>query len=248
LGIQDLKTLISGCACTQPNGTGCVCGSPVLRLFRIRATDAGIPIIGEKTQCILSHLVRYQSPRYILELGSAVGFSALVMMMAQRKIVDQTMKTNTTRKLNTGKSKMRLLGVEMDLERARAAVKTLRSLRMSRHTEIRCQDASEVVALLPDRSMDFIFMDAAKGQYIALLPDVLRVARAGAIVACDNIFMHGESPDFSQITWEAALIKNERRRRTMLRKLGEFVDVIKRYAPDVVISEASDGLLVFRVK
>lgn len=129
-----------------------------------------VPIIRRATRDLLRFLLRSQKPARVLEVGTAIGYSALIM----KECLPKNSQITTIEK------------VEMRLVKARENL-----LRYDPEGKIRLLegDAAEVLAELVSKgeTFDFIFMDAAKGQYLNFLPDVLNLLEPGGQLVSDNI-------------------------------------------------------------
>lgn len=138
------------------------------------ALAEGVPIIRKETQTLLRFLVKSYQPSKILEVGTAVGFSALLMSEAMPEECSIT----TIEK------------VEMRLEKARENIKN--APYGSKITLLE-GDALEILKDLADKgeSYPFIFMDAAKGQYMNFLPHILKMMPKGSILVTDNVLQDG---------------------------------------------------------
>lgn len=139
------------------------------------ALAAGVPIIRRGTRDMLRYLLKTAQPARVLEVGAAVGYSALYM----KECLPETSQITTIEK------------VEMRLVEAR---RNLASYDKRGQIALLEGDASEHLCCLADagRKYDFIFMDAAKGQYLNFLPDVRRMLAAGGVLVSDNIFHEGD--------------------------------------------------------
>lgn len=139
------------------------------------ALAAGVPIIRRGTRDMLRYLLKTAQPAWVLEVGAAVGYSALYM----KECLPETSQITTIEK------------VEMRLVEAR---RNLASYDKRGQIALLEGDASEHLCCLADagRKYDFIFMDAAKGQYLNFLPDVRRMLAAGGVLVSDNIFHEGD--------------------------------------------------------
>lgn len=129
-----------------------------------------VPVIRRGTRDLLRYLLRVHRPARVLEVGTAVGYSALFM----KECLPETSRITTIEK------------VEMRLVRARENLQKYDKEGRIRLIE---GDACEVLREMAEagESSDFIFMDAAKGQYLNFLPDVLRILEPGGILVSDNI-------------------------------------------------------------
>ena len=120
-----------------------------------------VPIIRKETQQLLRFLVRYSKPEQILEVGTAVGFSALLMWEASGRTARITTIENYEKRIPIARANFVKNG-------AQEVLKTL------------------------DGTYPMIFMDAAKGQYSAFLPEVLRLLAPGGLLITDNVLQDGD--------------------------------------------------------
>lgn len=146
--------------------------SELLTRIEKEAKDSLVPIIRPETQSLLKFLIASYKPRKILEVGCATGFSALLMWEASGKEA-----TITT----IEKYEKRIPIAHGNFERA-AADKNINLLE---------GDAMDILHEL-DGEYDFVFMDAAKGQYINFLPDVTRLLKKGGVLVSDNVLQDGD--------------------------------------------------------
>jgi predicted O-methyltransferase YrrM len=151
-----------------------------LQDLELEALAAGVPIIRPQTQNLLRFFLTMKRPSRILEIGTAVGFSALFMQ-------------------HYAPAECRIITIEKDRVRAQKARENFaRYGRISTEggqTGITLMegDAIEVLGgIREDESFDLVFMDAAKGQYIRFLPDAVRLLGSGGLLITDNILQEGE--------------------------------------------------------
>lgn len=136
------------------------------------ALDLGVPIIRKETQSLLRFLLEACRPMEILEVGTAVGFSALLMSEYAPK-------------------GCRITTIEKYEKRIPIARKNFARAGREDCITLLEGDAMEILKRLTG-SYDFIFMDAAKGQYIHFLPDILRLMSQGGLLVSDNVLKGGE--------------------------------------------------------
>jgi len=140
------------------------------------ASREGVPVIRQEMQSFLQVFLELKKPSRILEVGTAVGFSAL--LMASFTPPDTQIIT--------------IENYEKRLEQAR---KNIASSPWSSRVKLLAEDAAIALKRLPEEqgeeAFDFIFMDAAKAQYIHFLPDVLRLLAPGGILISDNVLQDG---------------------------------------------------------
>lgn len=146
--------------------------TPFLDELERYALEKGVPVIRPQVQSLLKLLLAAKKPAAILEVGTAIGFSALLMSEYGPK---------DCRITTIEKYEKRILEARENFKRANAG---------ERITLLE-GDAFELLGKLVG-PYDLIFMDAAKGQYIHFLPDVLRLLAAGGLLVSDNVLQDGE--------------------------------------------------------
>ena len=130
-----------------------------------------VPIIRRETASLLKTMVTLVAPNRILEVGTAVGYSALLMASVMPKECRITTIEKYEKRIPEAKENFRLAGMEEKITLLEG-------------------DAAEILAEL-SQPFDFIFMDAAKGQYMHFLPDVLRLLAPGGLLVSDNVLQEG---------------------------------------------------------
>lgn len=131
-----------------------------------------VPIIRKETQSLLKLLLAIKRPVRILEVGTAVGFSALLMAEYAPEDVHITTIENYEKRIPAARANFRRAGREEQIT-------------------LLFGDAAELLKELED-SFDLIFMDAAKGQYIHFLPEVLRLLAEDGMLVSDNVLQDGD--------------------------------------------------------
>lgn len=179
------------------------------------ATD--VPIIRKEMQSLLKTLLVMNKPKQILEVGTAIGFSALLMS----EYMPQDGHITTIEKYE----KRIPLAKENFAKNQKTSCITLLE-----------GDAIEILGELTD-TYDFIFMDAAKGQYINFLPDILRLLNKGGILLSDNILQDGDI-----IESRYAVV---RRNRTIHTRMREYLYALKNHEQlQTVILPLGDGVTI----
>lgn len=143
-----------------------------LNELRRQAIADYVPIIRQETEQLLKVLLRMKQPKRILEVGTAVGYSALVM--AANMPADTTITT-----------------IEKYEKRIPIARENFRRAGGEDRITLLEGDAMEILRGL-DGSYDFIFMDAAKGQYLNFLPEIMRLLSVGGVLISDNVLQDGD--------------------------------------------------------
>lgn len=148
-------------------------GNPdYLNEVELYARKTNVPIIRTEMQSFLKLLLSIKKPLKILEVGTAIGFSALLMSeYAPKECMVTTIE----------KYEKRIPIAQGNFEKAG---------KLNQITLL-TGDATDILKTLKD-PYDFIFMDAAKGQYIHFLPDILRLLNQGGILVSDNVLQDGD--------------------------------------------------------
>ncbi len=148
---------------------------PLLRIIEKKALAEEVPIIKKPTRNLLRFLIRQNKPQRILEVGTAVGFSAL--LMSQYLPEGGTITT-----------------IEKVPKRIEEAGKNFEKADTGARIRLLEGDAEVVLRELKDKgeTFDFIFMDAAKGQYMNFLPDVTAMLVNGGLLVSDNVLQEGD--------------------------------------------------------
>ena len=173
--------------------------SELLEKIESEARAADVPIIRREMQSFLKVLLMLKKPVQILEVGTAVGFSALLM---SENVPEEC----------------RITTIENYEKRIPIARENFRRAEKENQITLLEGDAAEVLKTL-DGPYDFIFMDAAKGQYIHYLPDVLRLLPPGGCLVSDNVLQDGDVI--------GSRFAVERRNRTIHARMREYLYELK---------------------
>ena len=146
--------------------------SPICNTIEKEAREAGVPIIRKEMEAFLRTVLKLINPHRILEVGTAVGYSAI--FMSENISDDATITTieNYDKRIPIARENF-----------ARAGKSDVITLIEG--------DAANVLKTL-DGQYDMIFMDAAKAQYITILPDIMRLLKTGGVLITDNVLQEGE--------------------------------------------------------
>lgn len=145
---------------------------PYLDELEAFAKRTQVPVIRKEMQSLIRTLLVMNKPKRILEVGTAIGFSAL--FMSEFMPEDGSITT-----------------IEKYEKRIPLARENFKRFHKEDRITLLEGDAGEILKEL-DGTFDFIFMDAAKGQYIHFLPDILRLLSPNGILVSDNILQEGE--------------------------------------------------------
>ncbi len=189
--------------------------TPFLNQIEKEAKAARIPIIRPATQKLLRFLMAAKRPLRILEVGTAVGFSALLMSEYAPK-------------------GCRITTIEKYEKRIPAARENFRRAGREETITLLEGDAAKVLQELQG-TYDFIFMDAAKGQYIHFLPHVLRLLAPEGMLVSDNVLQDGDVLE--------SRFAVTRRNRTIHARMREYLYTLTHDAElETVILPVGDGI------
>lgn len=144
----------------------------ILNEIEKEAQDTYVPIIRREMQSLLKLLLAMKQPKTILEVGTAVGFSSI--FMSEHNPVS-----------------CRIVTIENYEKRIPIAKENFKRAGKADSIQLLEGDAMEVMKQL-EETFDFIFMDAAKGQYIHFLPEVMRLLAPGGTLVSDNVLQDGD--------------------------------------------------------
>lgn len=191
--------------------------TPFLDEIERLARETQVPVIRRSTQSLLKFLLAYAKPKNILEIGTAIGFSALLMSEYAPAGCHITTIEKYEKRIPIARSHFRSAGKE--------DVITLLE-----------GDAAEWLSKL-EGSYDLIFMDAAKGQYIRFLQDVLRLLAPGGLLLSDNVLQDGDVVE--------SRFAVTRRNRTIHARMREYLYALKHHPQlETCILPVGDGVAV----
>ena len=173
--------------------------TPFLEELEQYALQERVPVIRREMQSFIKMLLALQRPKRILEVGTAIGFSTLLMCEYGPSDVQITTIENYEKRIPLAKENFRKAGQESKITLLEG-------------------DATKILAGLSG-SYDLIFMDAAKGQYIHWLPDVIRLLKKGGVLLSDNVLQDGNLIESHYIV--------ERRDRTIYKRMREYLYQLK---------------------
>ena len=173
--------------------------TPSLEKLEQDALASGVPIIRKEMQSFIKVLLARRARKRILEVGTAVGFSTLLMCEYNPCQAEIVTIENYEKRIPLARDNFIRAGREKQITLLEG-------------------DAGEILKELTE-PFDLIFMDAAKGQYIHWLPDVMRLMRKGAVLVSDNVLQEGD------IIQSHYLV--ERRNRTIYKRMREYLYELK---------------------
>ena len=179
------------------------------------ALNTQVPIIRKEMQSFMKTMLVMNKPKQILEVGTAIGFSALLMS----EFTDGHITT-----------------IENYDKRIPIARDNFKKYHKEHQITLLEGDAMEVLKTLAG-PYDFIFMDAAKGQYIHFLPEVMRLLSSGGVLVSDNVLQDG---DIFESRYGI-----RRRNHTIHNRMREYLYVLTHSDElDTVILETGDGMTI----
>ncbi len=189
--------------------------TPLLEEMEKRALEERVPVIRRSVQSLLKFLLAFAKPGNILEVGSAIGFSALFMDEYSPAGCQITTIENDERRILQAKANFKAAG-------AQERISLLEG------------DAADILKGL-EGPYDMIFMDAAKGQYIRFLPEVLRLLASGGLLVSDNCLQDGDVIE--------SRFAVTRRNRTIHARMREYLYELKHNPQlETVILPVGDGV------
>ena len=163
------------------------------------ALSSGVPIIRREMQSFIKVLLAVKKPKRILEVGTAIGFSTLLMCEYGLPDLEITTIENYEKRIPVAKENFLKAG-------------------RNRQITLLEGDAGKILKEL-EGEYDLIFMDAAKGQYIHWLEDVIRLLAPEGILLSDNVLQEGELIESHYLV--------ERRNRTIYKRMREYLYTLK---------------------
>ena len=173
--------------------------TPILDEIEREALASFVPIIRKEMQSFLKVLLSIKCPKRILEVGTAVGFSAI--LMAEYDPVE-----------------CEIITIENYEKRIPIARENFIRAEKEEQITLLEGDAKDVLETLTE-PFDLIFMDAAKGQYMNWLPDVLQLMHKGSVLVSDNVLQEGDIIESHYLV--------ERRNRTIYKRMRQYLYELK---------------------
>ena len=173
--------------------------NPVIEAIEQEALDSFVPIIRKETQSFLKVMMLMNRPARVLEVGTAVGFSAILMSEYLPEGSHITTIENYEKRIPIARNNFKRAGKEEQITLIEG-------------------DALEVMKTL-EGPYDFIFMDAAKGQYINYMPEAVRLLSDGGILMSDNVLQDGDIIE--------SRFAVERRNRTIHSRMRDYLYELK---------------------
>lgn len=178
-----------------------------------------VPILQDDSLQLIETLLEIKRPKSILEVGTAVGYSALKF---------------SEHLSDNGK----IITMELDKDTANIAIENIKDLGMENIIQVVNADAYEYMKTL-EGPFDVVFIDAAKGQYMKYLEQALRLTKPGSLIIADNVLLRG------MVMGEY----NEHKHRTAVTRLREYIkEVTTNESLVSCVLDVGDGVAISAVK
>lgn len=192
--------------------------SEVLEKIEHQAHLDNVPIIRKEMESFLRVMLFLKKPKRILELGTAVGYSAILMSECIA-------------------SDAKIVTIENYEKRIPIARENIALAQKDSVIELLEGDAMKIMPELEENQFDFVFMDAAKAQYIYFLPEVLRIMKKGAVLITDNVLQEGDLIESKYVV--------QRRDRTIHKRMRKYLETVKNHSElETSIVPLGDGITV----
>ncbi len=179
--------------------------------------ETNVPIIRKEMQTLIKFLLDLTHPSNVLEVGTAIGFSSILMAENLPPESHITTIEKYEKRIPQARENFKKFGVE------------------DRITFL-AGDAADILKTL-EGPFDFIFMDAAKGQYINFMPDILRLLSKGGVLLSDNVMQDGDILE--------SKFAVERRNRTIYKRMRDYLyELTHNDELTTVILPVGDGVTV----
>ena len=183
------------------------------------ARENHVPILQDASLEFILLMLSIAKPKTILEVGTAVGYSALCFS----NYLEEGGKITT---------------IELNEEMVKIARENIKDNGMEDVIQVVHSDAYEYMKTLNEK-YDVIFIDAAKGQYVKYLEEAMRLTKSGSVIIADNVLFKGRVlGDY-----------NEHKHRTAVNRLREYIKIVKEDERlDTAIVDIGDGIAISAVK
>lgn len=169
----------------------------ILKELEDFAKENGVPIVQKEAGKFLEFMVSMKRPLKILELGTAIGYSSILMY-------------------NAAKTNPDIVTIERSQEMIKLAKENLKKFNLEDKITIKEGDCLEILENL-DEEFDLIFMDAGKGHYNHFLPHCLRLLKQDGIIIADNVLFRGMVPSDDLV---------KRRKITIVKRMRTYLEMV----------------------
>ena len=180
------------------------------------AIENNVPIIEKKSIAFIMRYIKEHNVKSVLEIGSAIGYSAILMASSDKDVVVTT--------------------IERDETRYMECLKNVKKCGMEKKINVVYQDALEL-NLSEELRYDLIFIDAAKGQYTKFFEKYKNYLNPGGVIITDNIHFHGYVGESDKL--------DKGNLKSLVEKIESYVDFLKNNEEfDTVFKDIGDGLSI----
>ncbi|MBQ7307455.1 MAG: O-methyltransferase [Clostridia bacterium] len=179
------------------------------------ATINNVPILRLETSKILIEYVKTNNPKTILEIGTAVGYSGMMMLMQSEDSI--------------------LTTIEKDEQSYEIAKNNFKEVGLIDRVVLKNGDCIEILPSI-NQKFDFIFLDGPKGQYIKYLPFLIEMLNTGGVLFADNVLYRG------MVNGKTPIAKSK---KTLVKNLQLFLEAVthdERLKSEIL--ETEDGISI----
>ena len=185
------------------------------------AKQYAVPIVRTKSHSILENLIRKNNPKCILEIGTAIGYSGIIMLKS---------------------SSAKLVTIEHNKNYVKLAKSNFKKFKVNKRVKILFGDCHVKIAeMVADNKykdyFDFIFLDGPKAQYSLLLENLIYLLKPNGTLVVDNVLFRGYTTNEQ--------VAPTKRFKTIIKRLNDFIDMCKNHNElyDVKLIDTEDGIL-----
>lgn len=174
----------------------------ILSCIKEEALKNHVPILQDESLEAIKMILRIAKPEKILEIGTAVGYSAIQFVKCLQDI----------------KENVKVKTIEIKEESYNIALNNIDKMRLNSNIEVINGDAKEYLINMDENKeqFDIVFIDAAKGQYLVFLENAIRLVKNGGIIIADNVLFKGMVlSDY-----------NEHKNRTAVNRLRQYLKIV----------------------
>lgn len=185
------------------------------------AKQYAVPIVRTKSHSILENLIKKNNPQNILEIGTAIGYSGIIMLKS---------------------SSAKLVTIEHNKNYVKLAKNNFKKFKVNKRVRILIGDCHVKIAeMVVDNKykdfFDFIFLDGPKAQYSLLLENLIYLLKPNGTLVVDNVLFRGYTTNEQ--------IAPTKRFKTIIKRLNDFIDMCKNHKElyNVKLIDTEDGIL-----
>ena len=185
------------------------------------AKQYAVPIVRTKSHSILENLIKKNNPKCILEIGTAIGYSGIIMLKS---------------------SSAKLVTIQHNKNYVKLAKGNFKKFKVNKRVKILFGDCHVKIAeMVADNKykdyFDFIFLDGPKAQYSLLLENLIYLLKPNGTLVVDNVLFRGYTTNEQ--------IAPTKRFKTIIKRLNDFIDMCKNHKElyDIKLIDTEDGIL-----